>query len=363
MAPPPRPGQVLNSIAPPHPPTPPGLAPGLIVAGAVAVVASVAPWALGLLPGVAGRIPLSPVFVAILVGLSLSGVARSRPAWLPGLEFAARRLLRLAVMLIGLRLSLGQVGQLGMYAVPMVVGALVSGLGLAWLLGRIFGVGERLTALIAVGSAICGASAIAATAPALRPRPEETAYALACVALFGLVAAICYPLVLAGWGVEGRVAGLVLGASIHDTAQVTAAALLFEQTFADPEVVAAATVTKLLRNVSMLVVIPMVAWWVLRGERAAGTRPPFPLFILGFLALAGVRGAGDAWVGNHAWWQQFLSIASLSSGFLFAMAMAAIGMGISLQALRTLGARPALVAILTAAGMASTALLLVAMLH
>jgi len=316
-----------------------------------------------MLPGAAGRILLSPVFVAILGGLCLSGLARRRPAWSPGLEFAARRLLRFAVMLIGLRLSLGQVGQLGIHALPLVVGALVSGLGLAWLLGRVLGVGERLTALIAVGSAICGASAIVATAPALRPRPEETAYALACVALFGLVAAICYPLALAGWGVEGRVAGLVLGAAIHDTAQVTAAALLFEQTFTDPDVVAAATVTKLLRNISMLVVIPMVAWWVLRGEHAAGTRPPLPLFILGFLALAGVRGAGDAWFGHNVAWQQFLSIASLSSGFLFAMAMAAIGMGIRLRALRTLGARPALVAMLTAAGMATTALLLVAMLH
>lgn len=349
----------MNSNAPPQP----GLAPGLIVAGAVAVVASVAPWVLGLLPGAAGRLPLSPVFVAILVGLSLSGLARRTPTWSPGLEFAARRLLRLAVMLIGLRLSLGQVGQLGAHAVPMVVGALVSGLGLAWLLGRLLGVGERLTALIAVGSAICGTSAIAATAPAIKPRPEETAYALACVALFGLVAAILYPLTLAGWGLEGRIAGLVLGASIHDTAQVTAAALLFEQTFADPDVVAAATVTKLLRNISMLVVIPLVAWWTLRGEGAAGTRPAFPLFILGFLALAGVRGAGDAWLGDHAAWQQLLSIASLSSGFLFAMAMAAIGMGISLQALRTLGAKPALVAIVAAAGMAGTALLLVAMLH
>lgn len=337
-------------------------APGLIVAGAVAGVATVAPWALAFLPGTAGRIPLSPVFVAILVGLSLSGIARKRPAWSAGLEFAARRLLRLAVMLIGLRLSLGQVGQLGAHALPMVVGALVSGLGLAWLLGRLLGVGERLTALIAVGSAICGASAIAATAPALRPRPEETAYALACVALFGLVAAILYPLALAGWGLEGRIAGLVLGASIHDTAQVTAAALLFEQTFTDPDVVAAATVTKLLRNVSMLIVIPAVTWWVLRGERTAGTRPPFPLFILGFLALAGVRGVGDAWVGDRAGWQQFLSIASVTSGFLFAMAMAAIGMGISLKALRTLGARPALVAIGAAAGMAGTALLLVAVL-
>jgi uncharacterized integral membrane protein (TIGR00698 family) len=332
---------------------------GTLAAAAIALVATLVPGALGLLPEPLASLPVSPILVAILLGLALAGVARERPGWAPGLRLAAGPLLKLAVMLIGLRLSLAQLGSLGLQAVPMVLAALACGLGLAVLLGRLLGTGTKLTALLAVGSAICGASAIAATAPALKPRPEETAYALACVALFGLAATILYPWLLGAWLPDGRQVGLVLGAAIHDTAQVTAAALLFEQTFSDPEVVAAATVTKLLRNLSMLIVIPAVIWWAQRGEVRAGARPAFPLFILGFLAFAVLRSAGDALAGESDAWGAFLDGAALASGFLFAMAMAAIGMQIRVAALKVLGVKPALVALLTALGMGAVALLVV----
>lgn len=337
----------------------PGIRPalaGLLATGLIAGLATAVPVLLARLPGMLGTLPVSPILVAILLGLALSGVARARPAWSPGLDLAATTLLRLAVALIGLRLSVGQLGSLGLQALPMVAGALLCGLGLVGLLGRLAGLGGKLTALLAVGTAICGASAIAATAPALKPRPEETAYALACVALFGLAATLFYPWLLGAWLPDGRQVGLVLGAAIHDTSQVTAAALLFEQTFSDPDVVAAATVTKLLRNVSMLVVIPAVVWWALRGEREAGARPAFPLFILGFLGFAMLRSGGDVLLGAHAGWQAFLDIAAITSAFLFAMAMAAVGMRIQLAALRALGPRPAIVALLAALGMGMVAL-------
>lgn len=331
---------------------------GLLVAGMVALLATLLPALLGKMPAPIARLPVSPILLAIVLGLLLAATARRYPGWAPGLQFAAGPMLKLAVMLIGLRLSLGQLGSLGLSAIPLVIGALVSGLGLAWLLGRLFGLEPKLNALLAVGSAICGASAIAATAPGIRSRPEQTAYALACVALFGLAATIFYPWLLGAWLTEGRQAGLVLGAAIHDTAQVTAAALLFEQTFGQGEVVAAATVTKLLRNLSMLVVIPAVIWWTMRGEEISQERPAFPLFILGFLLLAAVRSGGDLLLGDHGAWQFTLRAASLASAFLFATAMAAIGMSIRLSALRALGVAPALVALLTAVGMGLVALLL-----
>lgn len=332
---------------------------GLLASAAVALAATTVPPLLAAAPGQLGALPVSPILVAILLGLALSGAARRKRAWAPGLALAAGPLLKLAVMLIGLRLSLAQVGSLGLQAVPLVIGALVTGLGLAWLLGRAFGIGSKLTALLAVGSAICGASAIAATAPALESRPAETAYALACVALFGLAATVAYPWLLDACFADGLQVGLVLGAAIHDTSQVTAAALLFEQTFGAPGVVAAATVTKLMRNLCMLVVIPAVVWWALRGESARRVRPAFPLFILGFVALAATRSGGDLLFAGSGAWQALLDAAATASAFLFAMAMAAIGMGIRVAALRALGARPAMVALLTALGMGAVALAMV----
>jgi uncharacterized integral membrane protein (TIGR00698 family) len=335
---------------------------GLLVTAGIALAATAVPRLLAAAPGKLAGLPVSPILVAILLGLALSGVARRRAAWTPGLVFAAGPVLKLAVMLIGLRLSLGQVGSLGVYALPLVCGAIVSGLGLAWLLGRAFGVGANLTALLAVGSAICGASAIAATAPALKSRPEETAYALACVALFGLAATIAYPWLLDAWFQDGRQVGLVLGAAIHDTSQVTAAALLFEQTFGATQVLAAATVTKLLRNLCMLAVIPAVVWWAMQGQGGGRARPAFPLFILGFLALAATRSSGDLLFAENSAWQALLDAAATVSAFLFAMAMASIGMGIRVAALRALGVRPALVALLTALGMGAVALVGVSLL-
>jgi uncharacterized integral membrane protein (TIGR00698 family) len=331
---------------------------GLGIAAIVAVLATLVPIGLGAVPALA-TLPVSSVLVAILLGLALAGVARHRPSWDPGLRLAAGPLLKLAVMLIGLRLSLVQLGVLGLQAVPLVLGALVSGLGLAILLGRLFGVGRKLTALLAVGAAICGASAIAATAPALRPRAEETAYALACVALFGLAATMLYPWLLQDWLGDARTIGLVLGAAVHDTAQVTAAAILHEQTFGAGETVAAATVTKLLRNLSMMVVIPGIVWWGLRGERSSGADTHFPLFVLGFVGFAALRSAGDWLVGDASWWQTMISAGGHASAFLFAMAMAAIGMQIRIAALRALGLAPAAVALATAIGMGATALVLV----
>lgn len=333
--------------------------PGLLAAAGIALVASTVSAVVRRAPEPLASLPISTILVAILLGLALAGVARRQPDWAPGLRLAAGPMLNLGVILIGLRLSLEQLGGLGLQAIPLVLGAILSGLALAWLLGRVLGVGTKLTALLAVGSAICGASAIAATAPVLKARPEETAYALACVALFGLAATVLYPWLLNYWLADGRQVGLVLGAAIHDTAQVTAAALMFEQTFGHAEVLAAATVTKLLRNLAMLFVIPAVAWWALRGAQASGSRPGFPMFILGFLGMAAVRSGGDLLLADSGAWQALLDVAAVGSAFLFATAMAAIGMGIHIAALRALGARPALTALLTALGMGVMALLLV----
>lgn len=340
---------------------------GLLIVAMVALAASILPALLAYAGDTLARLPVSPILVAIIIGLLLAPAAQRRPGWAPGLSLAAGPWLKFAVMLIGLRLSLVDVGVLGLQALPLVLGALLSGLALAWLLGRLLGLERNMTALLAVGSAICGASAIAATAPALKPRPEQTAYALACVALFGLAATVLYPWLLESqvfetWLGDPRAVGLVLGAAIHDTAQVTAAALMHEQAYGHSGTVAAATVTKLLRNLSMLIVIPLVIWWALRGQQSASTRPGFPLFILGFLVLAGVRSAGDMAFGQAAGWQAFLSAAATASAFLFAMAMAAIGMGIRLRALATLGARPAVVALFTALGMGLVAIALAGLL-
>lgn len=315
-----------------------------------AMIVSRAVWALT-------AIPASSVLIALAAGLLLIPAAARQPRWQAGLKLAAGPLLKLGVILVGLRLSMVELVQLGASALPLVGLTIAVALLVTWLLTRALRVSGRLGSLLAVGTAICGTSAIAATAPALKARPEETAYAIACIALFGLVATLAYPALFHTLLDDPRQVGLALGASIHDTAQVTAAALLYEQGWNGDGALAAATVTKLLRNLAMLALIPLVV--MLHYRRQAETAAvPFPWFVVAFVATACLRTAGDAILPTgQPDWVGLLSTARLVSELLFAMAMAAIGMSLRPAALARMGWRPALVAILAAVAAGVSALL------
>ena len=331
--------------------------PGLIIALVLALLSAGLIAVLARIPLSSGW-PLSMMMIALLLGLTLAPVAARRSHWLPGLEVARGSVLKLAVILIGLRLSLVELTQLGLAALPLVVLAIVLGLGLTLALARLLGIDRRLATLLAVGTAICGASAIAATAPALQARREEICYAIACVALLGLSATLVYPVLLPVLLDNPTAVGLVLGASIHDTAQVTAAASLHEQAWAVEGTLAAATVTKLLRNSAMLLVIPALLWWALRDQPSAQAKVPLPLFILGFLALSVVRTLGDlAWGAEQPAWQWLIETTAWLSTFGFAMALAALAMGIRPDDLRRLGWKPAVVAFVAALAVFMLALL------
>lgn len=317
--------------------------PGLMVAAAIAALGWTAAAILQRGPGPVPSLPASPMVLAIVLGLALAGPAGRNPTWHPGLGIARGILLKTAVALIGLRLSLGEVWSLGGQALPLVLIAITVGLAASVALYRLLSTPARLAGLLAVGTAICGASAIAALAPAIRASHAETCYAIACIALFGLVATLAYPMLLPLWLSDPTQVGLVIGSAIHDTAQVTAAATAHQQIWAVSGTLDAATVTKLLRNTAMIVVIPVAAWLIV--GRQPGQRVQFPRFIFAFLALAGLRslvdflGAGDAPL-----WQTALRAADEISQFLFAMAMASLAMAIRPRDLKPLGWRPALAA-------------------
>ena len=296
-----------------------------------------------------GRLPLSMMLIAILLGLSLAGMARKQDSWQPGLAFARGPLLKIAVALIGLRLSLADLGQLGWQALPLVIVMLIVALGITLLLARLAGANLRLAILLAAGTAICGASAIAATAPGLRARAEETAYAIACVALIGLLATIFYPALLQALLADAEQVGLVMGVAIHDTAQVTAAAVLHEQIYQQEGTLTAATVAKLMRNSSMLLLIPALIWLANRGQTEQSASVPFPMFIVAFIALSGLRSLGDAWLGaDQELWRSLITWAGHFSLLAFTMAMAALAMNIRFSQLRSLGWKPAAAAMLSA---------------
>jgi uncharacterized integral membrane protein (TIGR00698 family) len=213
-----------------------------------------------------------------------------------GLAIAARRLLRLGIVVLGLQLSLADIARLGWLAIVLIVALVGVGFGIMYLLGRLFRLPGDEPVLLAAGFSICGVSAVGAMSAARRSDAGDSGAPVAMVTLFGTAAIAVLPALALPLGFTGRVYGDWVGASVHDVGQVVATAGT-----AGAAALAAAVVVKLTR---VLMLAPMVAIASfstrrrLRAEAAAGgasaeseTRlPPIvPLFIVGFVAMVLVR--------------------------------------------------------------------------
>ncbi|WP_299844458.1 YeiH family protein [uncultured Jannaschia sp.] len=301
------------------------LLPGLALTAAIASLA----FALRLLPGFAA---VSPLILAILLGMALHNLVGTPVRAAPGVAFSLRRILRAGIVLLGLQLTLGQVAAVGFTGVAIIVTTLVATfLFTKWLGGRL-GLDAKLTELIAAGTSICGASAVIATNTVTRGRDEDVAYAVACVTVFGSLSMVLIPLA-EGWLRLGPHAyGLWTGASIHEVAQVVAAA--FQQ---GQEAGQFGTIAKLTR---VMMLAPMVlTLGFLAARRAkdgdAGASAPVPWFVLGFIAMVGVASTGFVP-------QVTMGPIVLLTQFLLAMALAAMGLETDIRKLAAEGIRPAL---------------------
>jgi len=325
--------------------TMPGLALALLIAMAGRVLANLPNAAFGF-----EKTPLSPILVAILLG-------------------ALKKVLRIGVALLGIRLSLAATGAIGLVALPIVICCIATALFLVTRVGAAVGLPPRLATLIAVGTAICGNSAIVAMAPVIEATDDEVSYAVGCITVFGLVALIFYPFV--GhylFDGEASLIGLFMGTAIHDTAQVAGAGMVYLAQFGVPEVLDTATVTKLQRNMFMLAVIPLMAFHSNR-ERSSGSirsqvRAALPMFVFGFLAMSLLRTVGD--LGERPFgvlspevWTMLIGWATKTATLCLAVAMAAVGLGTSFTRLRGLGLRPLGVGLFAAAVVGGVSYILV----
>lgn len=305
--------------------------------------------------------PISAVMMAILLGLIMGNIVPLPESLKPGFKFAVKKILRLGIILLGIRLSVFDVFRLGALGVPIVVLCILGALFFTTCLNKWLRLPERLGTLIAVGTSICGVSAIVATGPAIEAKDEEVTYAVAVITIFGILATLVYPYaantIFAGDPVK---AGLFLGTSVHDTSQVTGSALVFADVFSLPRALDVATVTKLVRNVLMAAVIPLMAFYYARKTAGQGdfavkkTRVArlLPLFIFGFLICAVLRSIGDAGVNaggsafglwdSAAWKSIYGFIKQWAVNFLV-VALAGVGLSTSFRILKGLGIKPFIV--------------------
>lgn len=317
--------------------------------------------------------PVSAIMIAILLGILVRNTMVLPALFKPGIRFGLVRVLRFGIILLGIRLSLGEAGAIGLQSLPVIAGAVLSALLIVTFLARRVGLSARLGTLIAVGTSICGATAIVATAPAIGAEDDEISYAVACITVFGVVAMLVYP--FAGhWIFSGDAfaSGLFLGTSVHETAQVAGAGLVYQQFYDDPVALDVATVTKLVRNLGMLAIVPLMSIAYHRSAGGAGERPKWwtmvPLFVIGFACMSLIRTIGDA--GELAFgvlrpetWQAVVRYTTNTAEVFLALAMAAVGLGTSIEGLKSIGFKPLGIGLFSALLVGGVSILLIKLLY
>lgn len=299
-------------------------APGLVVAAA-AVGAAVAVHLL---------VPALPAMtVAVLLGL-LAANLPGASGWTagpgrPGLDFAGKHLMRAGIVVLGLKVSLGDVLGLGWTALLLITAVVVAAFAGTYGISRLFRLPPRVSLLVATGFAICGASAIGAMAAVRRIRQEETVLPVALVTLCGTLAIGVLPLLAHPLGLGPAVFGAWTGASVHDVGQVVATA----QT-AGAAALAVAVVVKLTRVILLAPMVAAAGFHHRLGSGAdGGKRPPVvPLFVVGFVALAGLRSTG--WLSPAV-----LDAAAALQDALLGMALFGLGSAVRVGQLLHTGAR------------------------
>lgn len=342
---------------------------GLSLAAAVSVTAIFSAAWLGETVLGFDKSPVSAIMMAIVIGMLLANTIRLPDGFEAGLRFCARTVLRVGIMLLGIRLSLFAAGRFTLVALPFVIAAIAAGLTIVGLLGRRLGLSRRLSGLIAVGTSICGCTAIVATAPLIKADETEVSYSIACITLFGLVVMFLYPFI--GYGVFGdqhALAGLWLGTSIHETAQVAGAALMYRTQYDAPLALDIATVTKLVRNLCMIAVIPLVGYLYAADRRsespAGGWWRLVPWFIVGFALMSALRTAGDAGerplgILDEGTWRQSVVATQTAAEYCLLIAMASVGLTSRFAGIREIGPRPFVLGLFAAALVGGLSLVLI----
>jgi uncharacterized integral membrane protein (TIGR00698 family) len=298
---------------------------------------------------------VSPLVAALVLGVLIGNMISIPEIFVSGQKFAAKKVLRFGIVLLGTQLALKQVVDLGGRELIVVVGVVgLTFLGTLWL-GPRLGVSKSLSLLIATGFSICGASAVAAMEGVVEADEEEVTYAIALVTLCGSLAIVLLPLLRNLIGLsDPQLFGSWVGASVHDVAQVIATS----STGGDPAV-QAATVVKLSRVVLLAPLVACVSIWVRRSSSGlvAKTKKTdkkhvsvVPLFVVGFLVMIAVRTTG---VIPDNWLSKLKTIEQVC----LASALVGLGSDVRIAKLIKVGGRPLLLALISWFGIAVVSLI------
>lgn len=357
--------------------------PGVGVTGVIAALAIV----------VGQRTPavLSAVLLALVAGLVITNLYAIPTSLAPGVDLAAKRILRVGVALLGARLTLGDVAAIGGPSLLVVLVTMTTAFVTVALVGRLAGIDPGLGILLGTGTAVCGNSAIVAASPIIDAEDRQVSYAVATITIFGTIALVVFPLIGRALDLSDEVFGVWAGLAINDTSQVVAAGAAYSERALEH-----ATVVKLVRNALMGPILIGLTLWMGRRRRMArdavtvpegfdeptdgdataaddppataatpadrdnaptrrgaglwaATRSAVPPFVVAFIVLAAVRSAG--FIGD-----ELADVLGTVSAIAITVAIAGVGLKTRIADLTGVGIRPLLVGLAAASSLAVVAL-------
>ncbi|MDQ6967379.1 MAG: YeiH family protein [Mariprofundaceae bacterium] len=287
------------------------------------------------------QLGISPLIIGIVLGIVYANTLHHRmpEAWLPGISFTARRILRLAVILYGFYITLQEVMMIGWVGLAAASFIVISTLCIAYIVGvYLLGMDKQTTLLTGAGSAICGAAAILAFEDVIKAKGHQTAAAVATVVVFGTLAMVIYPLIYQ-WGILNLDAngwGVFIGATVHEVAQVVGAASDIGQTVSND-----AVIVKMTRVMLLVPALLFMGWWWAKYGNGEGkdtnTSLTVPWFALGFLGIVGFNSL-------HLLPASWVMVLQHIDQFLLTMAMTALGMETNFDKLKGVGIKPFILA-------------------
>ena len=313
------------------------LAPGLALALAVAVAAVAAE------PLAAGVFPIPAMVIALLIGVALNGVAAQK-VFEPGLAWCVKTLLRIAIGLLGVRIALGDIVDLGVSVALLVVVGMALTIAAGFGLARFFRLDMGYGALAGAATAVCGASAALATATVVPTYPQKGAdvtFTVMAANAVSTIVMVAYPPLCVLLGLDERIAGIMLGATIHDMAQVVGAGYAVSEPVGNT-----AVIVKLFRVFLLLPVVLAIGWWFVRQQGQMGqagevgaAKVPVPVFALVFLALCLVNSFVPSVPGLEPLYAPIKTALVTASTWGLLVAIAALGLGTSPTAILRIGWR------------------------
>jgi len=271
--------------------------------------------------------------IGILIGLIITNLWKNQDAFTKGIKVTSKRVLQMAIVLFGFQMNLSTVFALGQSSILLILAVIVTAFMVSYFLGKLMDIPYNEKMLIGVGTAICGGSAIAATAPALDASDKEVVRAISTIFLFNVMAAFLFPILGRALGMSDLAFGMWAGAAINDTSSVVAAGYVYSDAAGD-----IATIVKLTRTIFIIPVVLLVAFLRAKSSGAKAdmnVMKSFPWFVLGFLAASILNTTGILPEEMTMFWGRM-------GRFLIVMAMVAIGFGCNIKELLKGGKKPIL---------------------